>query len=120
MIFSGLGRKIDRIVAVVVIVGLERSRCRRIGFVLVAASRILEQGRNDRQQHDHNYAEDGDARDQELDDVHVSILTQLAVKNISLGPAFAEETAIPASSLQTADSSEWRDERLGRASAGAD
>jgi hypothetical protein len=47
-------------------------------------------------------------------------LTRLAVKNISLGPAFAEETAIPAGSLQTADSSEWRDERLGRASAGAD
>jgi deoxycytidylate deaminase len=96
---SGLGRKIDGIVAVMVIVRLERSRCRRIGFVLVAASRILEQGRNDRQQHDHNYAEDGDARDQELDDAHVSILTRLAVKNISLGPASADETAIPARSL---------------------
>jgi hypothetical protein len=99
MILSGLGRKIDRIASVMVIVGLERSRCRRIGFVLVAASRIFEQGRNDCQQHDHNYADDGEARDQELDDVHVSILTRLAVKNISLGPASAEETAIPARSL---------------------
>ena len=42
------------------IVGLERGRCRRIGFVLVAASGIVEQGGNDRQQHDHDDA-DNDA-----------------------------------------------------------
>jgi hypothetical protein len=120
MIFSGLGGKIDRVVAVVVIIGLKRRRSRRIGFVLVAASWIVKQGGDDRQQHDHDHADDGDPGDQELDDVHVSIMTRLAVKNISVHPPFAEETTSPAGSLQTADSSEWRDERLGRTPAGAD
>ena len=78
-----------------VIIGLERCRRRWIGFVLVAASGIVEQGGNDRQQHDHDYADDCDSRDQELDDAHMPIMTRLVVKNTSLTPAFAEETAIP-------------------------
>jgi hypothetical protein len=69
-----------------VIVWLERSRCRRIGFVLVAASGIVEQGGNNRQQYDHD---DGDPRDQELDDGHASIMTRQAVKSIYLRLAFA-------------------------------
>ncbi len=52
------------------IVGRDRCRCGRIGFVLVAASRIVEQGGDDRQQPDHDDADNDDTRDQELDDVH--------------------------------------------------
>ncbi len=73
------------------IVWLEWSRCRRIGFVLVAASGIVEQGGNDRQQHDHDDADDGDSRDQKLDDGHISIMTRQPVKNIYLMSALAEK-----------------------------
>jgi hypothetical protein len=52
------------------IVGLDRCRCRRIEFVRVAASRIVDQGGNDCQQPDQDDADDDDTRDQELDDVH--------------------------------------------------
>jgi hypothetical protein len=73
------------------IVWLEWSRCRRIGFVLVAAAGIVEQGGNDRQQHDHDDADDGDPRNQELDEGHISIMTRQAVKNIYLRSAVAEK-----------------------------
>jgi hypothetical protein len=73
------------------IIGLDRGRCRRIGFVLVAATRIVEQGWNDRQQHDHDDADDGDGRDQELDDCHVLIMARQTVKNIYLTWAFPHE-----------------------------
>ena len=82
------GSKIDRVA--VTIVGLERCRCRRIGFVLVAALGIVEQGGNDRQQHDHDDADnDGNPRDQELDDVHVAIMARRTVKNMYLTLAIA-------------------------------
>ena len=58
------------------IVGLDRGRCRRIGFVLVAAMGIVEQGRNDRQHRDHDDADNGNHRDQELDDGHVAIMAR--------------------------------------------
>jgi hypothetical protein len=80
------GGKIDR---VVMIVGLERCRCGRIGFVLVATARIVEQGGNDRQQHDHDDAEYGYSRDQELDNVHVAIMARQTVKSIYLRLAVA-------------------------------
>jgi hypothetical protein len=73
------------------IVWLEWSRCRRIGFVLVAAAGIVEQGGNDRQQHDHDDADDGDSRNQELDEGHISIMTRQTVKNIYLRSAVAEK-----------------------------
>ncbi len=83
------GGKIDRVA--VTIVGLERCRCRRIGFVLVAALGIVEQGGNDRQQHDHDDADnDGNPRDQELDDVHVAIMARRTVKNMYLTLAIAK------------------------------
>jgi hypothetical protein len=89
------------------IVWLQWSRCRRIGFVLVAAAGIVEQGGNDRQQHDHDDADNGDARDQELDDVHISIMTRQTVKNIYLRLGVAEKdlasTTVP---LTIAHSSE--------------
>jgi hypothetical protein len=71
------------------IVWLDRGRCRRIGFVLVAATRIVEQGWNDRQQYDHDHAEDGDDRDQELDDGHSAIMARQTVKNMCPTLAFA-------------------------------
>jgi hypothetical protein len=72
------------------IVGLERSGCRRIGFVLVAASGIVEQGGNDRQQHDHDDADnDSNPRDQELDGVHTAIMARRTVKNMYLSLAVA-------------------------------
>jgi hypothetical protein len=80
------GGKINR---VVMIVGLERCRCGRIGFVLVATARIVEQGGNDRQQHDHDDAEYGYSRDQELDNVHVAIMARQTVKSIYLRLAVA-------------------------------
>jgi hypothetical protein len=64
------------------IVWLEGGWCRRIGFVLVAASGIVEQGWNDRQQYDHDDADDGDPSDQELDDGHISIMARQTVKNM--------------------------------------
>ena len=64
------------------IVRLDGGRCRRIGFVLVAATRIVEQGWNDRQQHDHDDADHSDDRDQELDNGHTSIMARQAVKNL--------------------------------------
>ena len=76
------------------IVWLEWSRCRRIGFVLVAASGIVEQGGNDRQQHDHHDADNGDPRNQKLDDAHISIMTRQTVKNIYLRLAIAEKDLI--------------------------
>ena len=56
---------------------------------MVAATRIVEQGRNDRQQHDHDDAHDGDTRDQELYNVHIAIMARHTVKNIYLGCAIA-------------------------------
>ena len=77
------------------IVWLEWSRCRRIGFVLVAAAGIVEQGGNDRQQHDHDDADDGDPRDQKLDDGHISIMARQAVKIIYLRLAVAKKIRHP-------------------------
>ena len=82
-----LGGKIDRVART--IVGLEGCWCGRIGSVLVAATRIIEQGRNDRQQHNHDDADDGDTRDQELYNVHVAIMARRTVKNIYLRSAVA-------------------------------
>ena len=59
-----------------VIIGLERCRRRWIGFVLVAASWIVEQGGNDRQQHDHDNEDDSNPRDQELEDIHKAIMAR--------------------------------------------
>jgi len=78
-------------VIVVAIIGLEGCRCRPVGFVLVAASGIVEQGWNDRQQHDHDDEHDGDARNQQLYNVHVTIMARRAVKNIYETLSFAEQ-----------------------------
>src|SRR5215218_1503024 len=66
------GGEIHRVA--VMIIGPQRGRCRRIGFVVVAATRIVEQKWDDRQQADHDNADHGDGRDEELDDGHSSIL----------------------------------------------
>jgi hypothetical protein len=71
------------------IVGLERGRCRRIGFVLVAATGIVEQGGNDRQHHDNDDADNGNHRDQELDDGHGAMMARRTVKSIYLSSAIA-------------------------------
>ncbi len=71
------------------IVGLERCRCGRTRSAMVAATRIVEQGRNDRQQHDHDDAHNGDTRDQELYNVHVAMMARQTVKNIYLRCAVA-------------------------------
>jgi hypothetical protein len=88
------------------IVWLQWSRCRRIGFVLVAALGIVEQGGNDRQQHDHDDANNGDPRDHKLDDAHASIMARQAVKNIYLRLARSKDSASTTVSLAIADSSE--------------
>ena len=76
---------------VAAIIGLEGCRRRPVGFVLVAASGIVEQGWNDRQQHDHDDEHDGDARNHELCNVHITIMARRAVKSIYLTLSFAEQ-----------------------------
>jgi hypothetical protein len=71
------------------IVGCDWGWCGWIGFVLVGAPRIVEQGRNDRQQHDHDDAHNGDTCDQELYNVHVAIMARQTLKNIYLRWAVA-------------------------------
>ena len=76
---------------VAAIIGLEGCRCRPVGSVLVAASGIVEQGWNDRQQHDHDDEHDGDARNHELCNVHITIIARRAVKSIYPTLTFAEQ-----------------------------
>ena len=79
-------------------VWLDRGRRRSIGFVLVVATRVVEQGWNDRQQYDHDHAENRADRDQELDDGHSAIMARQTVKNMCPTLAFAfQRSAAPGS-----------------------
>jgi len=67
---------------VISIIGLERSRWRQLGFVLVATLGVFQQGGNNRQQPDHDDASNHDAGNQKLDERHRPILPRQSVKRL--------------------------------------